>query len=228
MTYFLWKTELTAITAAMVAKGPEGVAAIFSPSGPAGIFALFPPPGTGLGYVFLNEFIASSLLGTIVFGVLDPANHFVSPVAAPALLGLFFFSVVVGLAPNGMALNTARDLGGRFAAACIWGTGVFPARYTAIAALTNFLALQFGAFFQIVFLGDSIRPMTGAALNVHTAQSTEKEAHLQRVLTGRTNMSDGGLGRQLSNGLHRHVTPNPKMNNGSPEVNHIETKDSPV
>lgn len=57
-----------------------------------------------------------------------------------------------------LQLNTARDLGGRFAAGVIWGRGAFPADYTALAALTNIAASICGAAFQFFILADSTRP----------------------------------------------------------------------
>lgn len=43
--------------------------------------------------------------------------------------------MIWAFAADSIALNTARDLGGRFAAACFWGAkGSFPARYTALAS----------------------------------------------------------------------------------------------
>lgn len=191
-------------------------AAIFTPSGPAGVLALFMNPGYKIGFVFLNEFVACLVFGTVVFSVLDPSNHFVTPSSAPPVIGFTFFVLVSSLGMNGIALNSARDLGGRFAAGVVWGSECFPPAYTALAALTNILAFQIGALFQILFLSDTIRQPTAAAMVIHHAQTAEKEAHLQRVLTSRTD-GNGGLSRVLTGGLKRTVTP-------KPEVAHYETK----
>lgn len=46
--------------------------------------------------------------------------------------------MIWAFAADSIALNTARDLGGRFAAACFWGSkGAFPAKYTALATRSS-------------------------------------------------------------------------------------------
>jgi glycerol uptake facilitator-like aquaporin len=215
LVYAQYSPALSHFTNAFQAAGKE--AAIFTPSGPAGTIALFLVPGSKIGIVFVNEFIATVIIGVAVFSVLDPSNIFISPSSAPIVIGLIYFVTILCFAPNGVALNTARDLGARFAAACIWGTDVFPSRYTALTCLTNIAGTLVGALFQTLFLADTVRPPTSGALAIHHAQTTEKEAHLQRVLTARSNGIDG-LGRRLSS-LNRSVTPKP---NG--ELNHIEEK----
>lgn len=80
-------------------------------------------------------------------------------VALTSNLGIaFYFRVIWSFAPTSVALNTARDLGGRFVAAIFWGRDAFPMRYAALSALTNILGTILGALIQILFLADSTRP----------------------------------------------------------------------
>lgn len=177
VVYWQYKPALDEITAALTAAGLEQQ--IFTPTGPAFSIALFRPPGTGIGTVFVSEFVGSMVIAIVVFSVLDPSNIFVSPASAPFCIGLSYFVVIVCFAVNGVALNTARDLGGRLAAACIWGRGVFPAGYTAEAALTNILASIVGAAFQVFILSDSNRP------HIHVPPTVETEDPSTRpVATG--------------------------------------------
>lgn len=56
-----------------------------------------------------------------------------------------------------MAANAARDVGGRLAAMAIYGLQASGGRYAAVAALTNILAMVFGAMIYEIFLTDSDR-----------------------------------------------------------------------
>lgn len=199
IVYAQYSTSLHKITQAMMAGGQE--AAIFSPAGPAGTIGLFLAPGAEMGIVFVNEFMATAIIGCAVFSVLDPSNIFIVPASGPIIIGLIYFITIVCYAPNGIALNTARDLGSRFAVACIWGRKAFPDRYTALTCLTNIAGTIVGAAFQTFFLADAVRPPTPGALSVHQAQTAEKEAHLQRILSTRSGSPQVGLGRVLSPGL---------------------------
>ena len=62
-----------------------------------------------------------------------------------------------GYAPIGVSLNTARDLGGRFMALTIWGTGAAGGHYAAVSALTNILSTVLAVLFYEVVLTDSSR-----------------------------------------------------------------------
>jgi len=159
VVYGSYKQELVLITAELEALGPVAET-IFTPQGPAGIFALFTNPGQGLGYVFLTEIFATVVLSIIVFTVLDMSNPFISFVSAPILIGMGYAVVIWAFAPVSVVLNAARDLGGRFVAAIFWGNAAFPAKYSALAALTNILGTVLGALIQMMFLGDSARPVS--------------------------------------------------------------------
>jgi hypothetical protein len=60
--------------------------------------------------------------------------------------------VIWCFAPNTVALNAARDLGGRLAAITIWGTRAFGGRYAAIGVLTNIAGFIIAYWlYQLVF-----------------------------------------------------------------------------
>ena len=65
--------------------------------------------------------------------------------------------VIWGFAPNGLAANSARDVGGRLAALTLWGSDASGGRYAAIAALTNIPAMLLAALFYEIFFHDSSR-----------------------------------------------------------------------
>ena len=62
-----------------------------------------------------------------------------------------------GYGPVGVALNSARDLGGRFLVLTIWGTKGSGGSYAALTALTNLLATPIAVLFYEIFLTDSSR-----------------------------------------------------------------------
>jgi glycerol uptake facilitator-like aquaporin len=125
---------------------------MFQTTGPAGIFALYAPAGYPLGTVFLNEFVVDFVLGVVVFACTDPTNHLVPPAAGPWVVGMAFATAIWGFAVNGVAINTARDLGGRLFAITVWGKAANGGTYAAIAALTNIPATILASlFYQFVF-----------------------------------------------------------------------------
>lgn len=62
-----------------------------------------------------------------------------------------------GYAPVGVALNTARDIGGRLMVLTIWGTKGAGGNYAALAALTNLIATPLAVLFYELFLTSSSR-----------------------------------------------------------------------
>ncbi|KAI1791278.1 aquaporin-like protein [Ganoderma leucocontextum] len=129
---------------------------MFTPNGPGGIFGLYVNPGSNLGYVVLNEFVCDFILGLCVFGVLDPSNHLATPTTMPWLIALGYGVVIWGFAPVGIAMNAARDLGGRFAALTLFGSEASGGNYAAIAALTNIPAILLaGVVHELVFTDSS-------------------------------------------------------------------------
>ncbi|GJN91312.1 hypothetical protein Rhopal_004331-T1 [Rhodotorula paludigena] len=159
--YGIFSQQLKEVTAALEVVAP---AQIFTPQGPAGIFALFPSVGQELRWAFFNEFLGNMFLSIIVFSVLDLCNFFVSLPAAPFVIGFGYLVIIIGFSVNSVALNVARDLGGRFACATIYGHKCFTASpgYTALAALTTFPATLCGALIQTLFLSDTARMIVNA------------------------------------------------------------------
>jgi len=165
MVYLQYKQPLSAYAEELKLLGPLGNDVLFSSSGPAGALAFFASPGQNLGYVFINEFAVTTLLSIFVWSILDGSNFFISFTTAPILLGAAYMVMIWAFAEQTTVLNTARDLGGRLAAAAIFGTGAFThnPRYTALAALTNIVGTSLGALFQTLFLMDSQRPIVNPA-----------------------------------------------------------------
>ncbi|GAA5936349.1 hypothetical protein JCM3775_006474 [Rhodotorula graminis] len=154
--YGIYNQQFKEVVAALEVVKP---AQIFSPAGPAGILALFPGVGQELRWAFLNEVIANLFLSILVFSVLDLCNFFVALPSAPWTIGLGYFVIIAGFAVNSVSLNAARDVGGRFACAAIYGSKCFTASsgYTALAALTTFPVTLVGALIHTLFLSDTAR-----------------------------------------------------------------------
>ncbi|KAF7354017.1 Aquaporin-like protein [Mycena venus] len=130
----------------------------FTPNGPAGIFALYVNPGSSLGQVFVNEFVTDFFLAMVIFGSVDPSNVLVPPSMAPVVIALAYAAAIWGFAGVGLAANTARDLGGRFAAMTIWGKDAAGnPGYAAIAALTNIPATILACIVYELMFVDSDR-----------------------------------------------------------------------
>ncbi|KIP08506.1 hypothetical protein PHLGIDRAFT_104304 [Phlebiopsis gigantea 11061_1 CR5-6] len=168
--YVQYRHVILEVEAGMAAKGVLD-ALLFTPSGPAGIFANFLTPGWAIGQVFVNEFVCTFIIATVLWAVLDPTNFFVTPVAAPVFVALSFGMCIWGYAPIGVSLNTARDLGGRFMALTIWGTGAAGGRYAAVSALTNLLATVLAALFYELVLTDSRRVVVPSGVEFLTGHN---------------------------------------------------------
>jgi len=105
------------------------------------------------------EFFVNVVLSILVFSAIDPCTFVVSLSTVPFVIGMGYTVMVCAFAPGSIALNSARDLGGRMAAAAIYGGEAFTMypKYTAIAALTNIPATLVGCFIQVTFLSDTAR-----------------------------------------------------------------------
>ncbi|KAJ6479890.1 aquaporin-like protein [Mycena vitilis] len=154
--YLQYRTPLLEIQAAIP---PAALAAVnFTPNGPAGIFGLYLLPGANLGQTFVNEFVTDFFLAIVIFGCVDPSNVLVPPSSAPMVIALAYAAAIWGFSAVGLAANTARDLGGRFAAMTIWGSAAAgPSGYAAIAALTNIPATILAAIVYELMFTDSDR-----------------------------------------------------------------------
>ncbi|KAK4701785.1 hypothetical protein P7C70_g4444, partial [Phenoliferia sp. Uapishka_3] len=150
--YGQYKQPFDEIHASLVAAG-EG-AVNFSTNGPASVLALFPQvtQAGDLRYVFLNEFICNVFLAILVFCVIDGSNFLIAPAISPVIIGAGYAVIIWGFASQSIALNIARDVGGRMACGVIYGRGCFTTYpgYTALAALTTLPA-------STLFLGDTDR-----------------------------------------------------------------------
>jgi len=164
---------------------------LFTPNGPAGAFALSVTPGSNLGNVFLNEFFVDTFLAAVIWGSLDPTSLTIPPSSAPWVVASAYGAAVWGFSAIGLAANTARDLGGRFAALTIYGKGAAGGNYAAIAALTSIPATLFGALLYEIFLVDSARVLP-------FAQREFRDAHLHHAHNpARNQFSDGSFGEKV-------------------------------
>jgi len=106
-------------------------------------------------------------------------------------VALAYAVAIWGYSFPGVALNSARDIGGRLAALTIYGIPAAGGKYAAIAALTNIPAMLLGVSIYEIFMVDSDRVMPMAQreyLNVH-------KNHGQHVLH-RTRDYDSGSERK--------------------------------
>ncbi|THH27775.1 hypothetical protein EUX98_g6421 [Antrodiella citrinella] len=141
-------------------------AVMFTPKGPAGIFAFYAPPDSNLGQVLVNEFFCDFIFGVITWAALDPTNILVSPALMPWVFGMTLTLMIWSYAYVGVALNSARDVGGRFAAMTLWGTAASGGSYALLASLTNIPGVILGAIFYEVWFTDTSRVVTSASLAV--------------------------------------------------------------
>jgi len=178
--YWQWNVLIKEAETALRAGGLYD-AQNFTSLGPAGIFAFYANPAIPLGQVFLNELVSDFFIGVAISACLDPTNFFTPPAAAPWVIGLTYGTAIWGFATNGLAANTARDVGGRLAAMVIWGTRANGGRYAAIAALTNILATILAYAFYEFVLKDSSRLLTAAEKEFYHGRAAGME-HRERYL----------------------------------------------
>ncbi|KAF7327375.1 Propanediol diffusion facilitator [Mycena kentingensis (nom. inval.)] len=178
--YLQYKHTIHAIEAALPAATKAAV--WYTPNGVPGIFANYLLPGSSVGLAFVNEFVADFFIALVIFGVTDPSNPFISPAAVAPVISMAYAAAIWGFALNGLSANTARDLGGRFAALTLWGTdavGPFPS-YCASSALTNIPATILAFLACEVFLVDSDRAVPQASrefVDMHAMHRRTQAAH---------------------------------------------------
>lgn len=153
----------------------------YTPNGLAGIFGFYLLPGQTLGLAFLNEFVTDTFLGLAIWASLDSSNALVPPVMGPVLVAAAYGSAIWGFSLPGLVANSARDIGGRFAAMTIWGRTAAGGPYSAISALTNIPATLFAAFIYETFLTDSDRVVSSAAYEWGVAHASHRR-HAHGVL----------------------------------------------
>ncbi|KAI0829873.1 aquaporin-like protein [Trametes gibbosa] len=171
LVYVQYKQQITIAIEALQAKGLYDTV-MFTTSGPGGIFGLYVNPGTDLGFVLVNEFVCDFVLGLVIFACTDPGNPLSTPTTMPWIISLAYGVVVWGYAPVGLAANSARDLGGRFAAMTLFGKAANGGKYAALAALTNIPATMLaGVFYELVF-NDSTRSTSRLPLLLMPSERT--------------------------------------------------------
>ncbi|KLO17199.1 aquaporin-like protein [Schizopora paradoxa] len=214
--YLQWKGNIVAVEEALSAQGKLD-AIQFTPSGPAGIFALYTTTGANLGYVLANEFFVDFTIGLVIWATLDPSNFFAPPAMAPWTIGLTYAAAIWGYAPVGLAANSARDVGARLFAMCIWGRQASGGNYAALAALTNIVSMIASATFYEIFFTDSSRVLPPAQLDFLYGHKAHEERRARDY--HRTVLHDDQE-QQLSNGHRNRVS---AVSNYSKEA--IETKE---
>ncbi|TFK40350.1 putative aquaporin 2 [Crucibulum laeve] len=164
LIYNQWKEFIVVAEEALVtAKTFDAL--MYTPNGPAGIFGLYLPVGQTLGRAFLNEAAVVFFVGIITWACMDPSNYMVPPVMAQFFVSMAYGVAIWGFAVPGIALNTARDVGGRLFSMTIWGMPATGGKYAAIAALTNIIVTIFAVVVYEIFLADSDRVVPPASLD---------------------------------------------------------------
>jgi len=178
--YLQYRTFLLGIEAEIPAAMLAAIQ--FTPNGPAGIFGLYLQPGSNLGHVFVNEFVVDFMLAIVIFGAVDPSNVFIPPSMAPVVISMAYAVAIWGFSAVGLSANSARDLGGRFAAMTIWGKdAVGIPGYAAIAALTNIPATLLACVVYELMFVDSDRVVPQAQREFHDIHALHRRhgpAHL--------------------------------------------------
>ena len=172
--YVQYHNQIKTITLALEAEGVLDLIN-FTPQGIAGCFALYAPAGSSLKYVFVNEFVCVSvpsicrspssyllscqtfILSIVIWACVDPTNFYVPTSFFSVVIGFGYATIIWGYAPAGLAVNTARDVGGRMMAIAIWGTKAAGGTYAVLAALTNICATLVGLVVYETLFADSCR-----------------------------------------------------------------------
>ncbi|RMZ92444.1 hypothetical protein DV736_g318, partial [Chaetothyriales sp. CBS 134916] len=166
--------------------------------GVASILCVYPNADqTNQGYLFLQEFFVDAFLAMVIWGCLDPANPFVSPVSVPITIGLAYGVMVWGFAGNTISTNLARDLGTRIVAAIFFGGEAFSVDhgYSWISILVNIPATIFATGYYEMLMRDSLARIHGGHAE-HEGGDEGLQKHISRVakdqLVLRTTTSRGG------------------------------------
>ncbi|KAH8816336.1 aquaporin-like protein [Xylogone sp. PMI_703] len=170
--------QMTALAAELRSKGvsPNSL------GGPGSILCSFPAPTqTNYGYLFLIEWFVDSYIGIVIWAVIDPANPFITPSAAPWVIGLAYANMVWGFADITIATNLARDLGTRIVAAIFFGGDAF-GKYAAIAILVNIPATFFATVVYEIIQRDSFA-IIAKGHNVHEDGDDGLMGHLTKTGT---------------------------------------------
>ncbi|EGF98244.1 uncharacterized protein MELLADRAFT_58129 [Melampsora larici-populina 98AG31] len=171
VVYGIYGQSLNTLENALRSNGREDL--IYSSTGPAGVGGFFPGPNQNLGRVFFGEFIASAVLGLLIFGAIDLRNPLMSRASIPFIIGIGYFIAIISFGLNTVVLNTARGLGGQIGTSMIYGGRVFSNhRYVALATLTNIPATMLGG---LVYKLISWHYEEGINANPHPGPNPRKE-----------------------------------------------------
>ncbi|KAF2402289.1 aquaporin-like protein [Trichodelitschia bisporula] len=146
--------QMASLSHDLAGSGIDGAIA----TGPASVFITYwQPSGNGPGWVFLVEFFVASFIGLVIWAVLDPANPFVTPSAAPFIIGIAYACMVWGFSSFSISTNLARDLGCRLVAAMFYGRNAFSYKnYWWIGMFVNIPATFFATGYYELVLRDSL------------------------------------------------------------------------
>lgn len=164
--YNQWKVLIDESEALLMAAGSAEYAANqFTPNGLPGIFVPYLLPEQTLARGFMNEFVSCTVIALIIWSALDPTNYFVPPVMTPFVISFAYGVTIWGFGVPGVALNAARDMGGRLMAITIWGIPAGGGAYAAIAGLTSIPATLLAACIYEFLLVDSDRAISGSHMD---------------------------------------------------------------
>jgi glycerol uptake facilitator-like aquaporin len=208
-----YKPQLDVLAATCTAAGRE----LNSLGCPGSVLVSFPgPTETNYGYLFMIEFFVDSFIvstfqlpvwaivyhvtlaltldqGIVIWAVLDPANPFVSPSAAPFIIGMAYANMIWGFANLTISTNLARDLGTRFVAAIFYGGSTAFTKYAAISILVNIPATLFATLVYEIIQRDSF-----LAVAKGHAEHEDGGDGLVRHLTKTGTLSEGEGGGYIS------------------------------
>ncbi|KZS88134.1 aquaporin-like protein [Sistotremastrum niveocremeum HHB9708] len=191
--YLQYRDLILELEAGLIAKGTYDQIN-FTPNGLAGIFALYQTPGRSLGYILVNEFIIDVMLAIVIWAIQDPTAFLCPPAMAPWVVAFAYAAAIWGYAPGDMSANSARDVGTRLMALCIWGKPAAGGAYAAIAALTNIPATMIGALIYEFILTDSARVLPPAQRDFligHKAHADKKSSGIHHHMHGHDHHSMG-------------------------------------
>lgn len=121
---------------------------------------------------------------------------FVTPAAAPFIIGLAYGNMVWGFGGNTISTNLARDLGTRIVALIFYGREAFTYMgYTPVAVLVNIPATLFATAYYEVVLRDSF-----LIIRQGHAQHEEGDDGLMRYISKTGIIKDDELRKMTSNG----------------------------
>ncbi|KAK5994623.1 Aquaporin-3 [Cladobotryum mycophilum] len=172
--------QIQEMKAAFIAAGKP----LVMNGGPASILCSFPNADqTNLGYVFMTEFFVCAFISVVIWACIDPANPFVSPVAAPILIGIGYGAMVWGFADITIGTNMARDLGTRMVAAIFFGKEAFNYMgYTPIAVLVNIPATLLATGYYEFLMRDSLLTINSGHA-VHEGGEEGLMRHITKMTT---------------------------------------------